>query len=267
MSAKIVLDSISKAGKRIISVECTYWRAIHSEVMTHRSFARNAASSRAIPWSRTATRLRDNPYLPKYIGVEQKGMQSGTDLVGEELAKAHKIILEMKDFCLEQCNRLAEMGIHKSIINRYVEPWSTITTLITATEWKNFFRLRIHKAAEKHFNELAIEIRDAMAGSVPVEREWHIPYLTPEDSQLILADQLAVGTARCARLSYLTHAGVRDVREDLGLFGRLMPPDDIPHSSPAEHCANGMDDVDFCSGPYRGWLQYRKLIPNESVPG
>ena len=49
--AKVVLDSTCN-GKRLITIECKYWRAIHSEIMTHRDRARNAMSSRAIPFLR-----------------------------------------------------------------------------------------------------------------------------------------------------------------------------------------------------------------------
>ena len=49
ISASIVADSISPTDDRLTTVVLKYPRFIHSEVMTHRLFSRNAASSRAIP--------------------------------------------------------------------------------------------------------------------------------------------------------------------------------------------------------------------------
>ena len=50
ISAKIIADSYSAInGKRITTFELVYPRFIHSELMTHRLFSRNAMSSRAVP--------------------------------------------------------------------------------------------------------------------------------------------------------------------------------------------------------------------------
>ena len=45
----IIADSITKQGQRITTLQLVYPRYIHSELMTHRLFSRNASSSRAIP--------------------------------------------------------------------------------------------------------------------------------------------------------------------------------------------------------------------------
>ena len=50
--AKVVAYSVSEeTGEKIITFELQYPRLVHSEMMTHRLFTRNAASSRAIPVS------------------------------------------------------------------------------------------------------------------------------------------------------------------------------------------------------------------------
>lgn len=50
IKATIIADSISAhTNQRITTFELEYHRYIHSELMTHRQFSRNAASSRAIP--------------------------------------------------------------------------------------------------------------------------------------------------------------------------------------------------------------------------
>lgn len=323
-SAKVVCDSVSPAGARLISVEATYPRFIHAEFMTHRDRARNAASSRAIPWkrkSRQACRVADmppgsvpigidglahydpeaayhywmpncmyarvltDPVVPVSFGREQKGMQSGDELAGADLDAARAIWLTARDRAVRAANDLAELGVHKSVCNRLTEPFMWITVLYTATEWKNFFRLRCHPAAEKHFQLIAGMIRDAIAASTPrtlAVGDWHLPYLRPEDDALIvlaagagdpieLAKRVSAG--RCARLSFLTHDGVRDVLEDVRLCEQLINPrtagldDDVIHASPLEHVAQAAADRRYRSGPFYGWIQFRKDFPNENVEG
>lgn len=309
---KIVLDSVSPDGVRIASVAATYPRFIHAELMTHRDRARNAASSRAIPWKRkrkdNPTLYVDNcmyqmvmsdPVIPIYLGREQAGMQAGAELEGEDRAAAIDIIMDMRNYCVAGVDKLAALGLHKSICNRYVEPWMWITTLMTATEWKNFFRLRCHPKAERHFSFIANMVKDALRESQPQclnYGEWHLPYINRDvdipaievaykqgkfdDINWTMEDILKrVSAGRCARLSYLTHEGIRDIMEDVKLCERLIShkddagvvDDDVMHASPLEHPAecvawNSISGY-FRSGPYRGWKQFRKEFPNENVMG
>lgn len=283
--ARVVCDSIGPHGKRLVSVEAKYWRAIHSEMMTHRAFARNAASSRAIPFYRerngipvencTYSMVAFGPFVPEFIGSEQKGMQSGDELVGEARWEAIRAIEEMWEACLKGSKRLAELGVHKSICNRYVEPWTYITTLITATEWANFFRLRCHPKAERHLDKVARLIREAIRRSEPKqlqEWQWHLPYIRDDDAGFS-EDLCKVSAARCARLSYLTHDGKRDLAADLKLFDALINPtvevdrdEDVIHASPLEHVAQCMI-FPRKSGPFVGWYQLRKDYPRENVEG
>ena len=56
---------------------------------------------------------------------------------------------------------------------------------------------------------------------------------------------------RCARVSYLTHDGKRDLREDIKLHDKLIVQ--VPlHASPAEHVAMSLD--------WPGW--FRRMMPD-----
>ena len=50
-----------------------YPRCIHAELMTHRLFSRNAASSRAIPVSKLIQDVMENPFIPHLLGQEPEG--------------------------------------------------------------------------------------------------------------------------------------------------------------------------------------------------
>lgn len=300
--AKVICDSVNESGVRLTTMELRYWRAIHSEIMTHRDRARNAASSRAIPFYRekdgipvpncTYSMVKNAAFMPKFIGAEQKGMQSGDELTDTERRDVLELIEDMKNYCLMRCKDLYNLGVHKSIINRYLEPWSYITVIMTATEWNNFFRLRIHPKAEKHFNELAEMMHDALTYSIPkllYKDEWHLPYIQEEDRTLAATqalcyenfdqEELTLDTiikrcsaARCARVSYLNHEGWKSLNDDLRLFNTLIFPkkdngelDDTIHASPLEHVATPFDGD--TGSPYKGWKPYRKYFKNESVQG
>lgn len=317
---KVILDSISPNGKRLTTVEMTYPRFIHAEFMTHRDRARNAASSRAIPWKRLKKSFRskvhdesygtvsaehaesanpqledyeDNcmfkmimtePVIPLSFDGEQKGMQSASPIEDQEGAK--KIWLEARDNAVKSADALAALGVHKSICNRLTEPFMWITVLCTATEWNNFFRLRCHPAAEKHFQKIAYMVKDALEHSRPIARmsgELHLPYLDEEEADEAEMAQRReiihrvdywrkVSVGRCARLSYLTHDGKRSPDEDVALAERLIrPPGDVDeevmHASPFEHVAEASRDSAYRSGPFLGWKQYRKEFRNENLNG
>lgn len=80
--ATVIADSISPDGYRLTTFESTYPRIIHAEMMTHRMFARNSASTRAIPLSTQLQNLLNNPFIPEKFGVNQPGMQAFQHLVG-----------------------------------------------------------------------------------------------------------------------------------------------------------------------------------------
>lgn len=272
-NAKVIAASIGPNDIPLFSVQATYPRFIHSELMTHRAFSRNAASSRAIPWHRMEEMIMDNPVIPLSFGREQGSMQTGEALQGHELKIATSIWLDARDVAVRQASKLAELGVHKSICNRLTEPFMWITTLITATDWKNFFRLRVHKDAEIHFQHIASMIKQAINESEPQRLEageWHLPYILPgEGEQIADIDRTKkISAARCARLSYLTHDGKRQIQKDLGLFAKLIEREDnVLHCSPLEHVAEAMPKTSVVpqSGNFRGWKQFRKEYQNENV--
>ncbi|NCU33333.1 MAG: hypothetical protein EOM23_10500 [Candidatus Moranbacteria bacterium] len=63
-------------------MKITYPRIIHSEMMTHRMFSRNSASSRAIPFNKMVKMVEENPFIPIAWQKNHKGMQ-GTEYFDE----------------------------------------------------------------------------------------------------------------------------------------------------------------------------------------
>lgn len=266
--AEVIKDSVSLEGARLTTMECTYPRFVHSEMMTHRVFSRNAASSRAIPVSKQIQAVIDNPAMPIEFGKNQSGMQAKE--VVEDQDAARELWLESRDRAVEQAIKMNDMGIHKQIVNRILEPYVWMTVIISSTQWDNFFKQRCSELAQPEIHAIADMMRAVRKKSHPDllrPGQWHTPYIQP-DEDFDTKTAKAVSAARCARVSYMTHDGVRDFSKDLELYGFLIAADP-GHWSPLEHVARpllpattGFTGLPSWShqaalGNFRGWGQLR----------
>lgn len=301
--AEVLADSRSPAGYRLTTLEVTFPRFILPEFNTHRVFSRNSASSRAIPIARQLRRVIEDPYVPIEFGSNQPGMQAGPALAGEARRTAEEEWLRARDdavrrvhglvtrpdavprsddllACVEQiedaCRGKSQpegwLNVHKQIANRLLEPFMWHTVIVSATDWDNFWNLRCHPDAQPEIRRVATEMRAAVEASVPAELDsdgWHLPLIHPADREEVSSelDLVKVSAGRCARVSYLTHAGKRDLDADIALHDRLL---ESGHMSPMEHPAQPLSPRDLekseMSGNFRGWRPYRKLIPGEDNP-
>lgn len=288
ISAKIVADSISKHGIRLTTMELNYPRFIHSEFMTHRMFSRNASSSRAIPIEKMLEQVSNNPAMPIHWGKNQSGMQAReeTNALIRGCTREEQWLAVAK-WSLHKAKLFAESGYHKQIVNRLLEPFQYIKVIVTATEWDNFFKLRLHKDAQPEMYELARVMKEAMIGSVPEvleHGEWHLPYVPTNVQEYGLWDGLEsdcpvfnyekaikCSVARCARVSYLNHDNsTPNIDKDIALADMLL---EAGHMSPLEHVctpmqeglwAQGMthlmNDGSRWSSNLREWVMYRNII-------
>ncbi len=295
--AKVLADSVSPEGFRLTTLEATFPRFVLAEFNTHRVFSRNSASSRAIPIFKQLRRVLEDPYVPIEFGSNQPGMQAGAPLGGEQRLQAEREWLAARDDAVRRVLALVAgpsevaagedlpdvlvrieqiykgeqrpgewLNVHKQVANRLLEPFMWHTVIVTATEWENFFNLRCHGDAQPEIRRIATAMRAAREDSAPAELgddEWHLPLVRPEDREQIdsLEDLIKVSAGRCARVSYLTHAGERDLAADIGLYDRLL---EGGHMSPLEHPAQPAGD-EWC-GNFHGWRQYRKTIADEANP-
>jgi thymidylate synthase ThyX len=249
-------------------MEVRYPRFIHSELMTHRVFSRNAASSRAIPIKKMIAAVRDEPAMPVYWGRNQSGMSAREAVAPEIEARAREEWQAALADALRHAETLSDSAIdlHKQLVNRLLEPFAWITVIITATEWANFFTQRAHEDAQpeiKHLAELMLAAyRESEPGAVAFGR-WHLPLIA--DDERSLPDELLckISVARCARVSYLTHDGRRDRDKDIELYERLLGGGANGHWSPFEHVATPAVAAADRSANFIGWEQYRKRFPGE----
>lgn len=259
-SVKIVADSITEDNDRIITYELEYPRMVHSELMTHRLFSRNAMSSRAIPVSKMIEQVIKNPAKPTEWGKNQAGMQSAGE--HQDLIQGYTPEEWWKLAALSAtrfAQGFADEGYHKQVANRLLEPFQRMKTVLTATEFENFFWLRCDGDADPTIKNLADIMYQARQQSTPqllLAGEYHVPYvqlileesldktsgyfLKNEDGSyktLSLEEALAISSSCCAQVSYRTLNNTYD--KAMAIYERLLSGAKV-HASPFEHQATPM---------------------------
>ncbi len=251
--------------------------------------------------------VQTNPAMPVWWGKNQSGMQAKEELDDTKFldwplnhpyfekwklkhtnwtarALAQDTWLQARDAAVSCAQRLNEIGLHKQIANRLLEPWFHIRIILSGTEFENFFALRAHPDAQPEIQALAYQMLDAYNASTPKQLqpgEWHIPFGDQIDSQklihaigqlpaptgrfdedmIIFKQKIAI--ARCARISYLNYEGKDDYAADIKLCDRLFGS--VPrHLSPTEHVAQCEDHDQFIAN-FKGWKQYRYTFADQSL--
>lgn len=291
IKVKIIADSKSSVnGQRITTFELEYHRYIHGELMTHRMFSRNAASSRAIPVAKMIEMVDSDPASPIHWGKNQPGMQAKEELESQQKNYAiHEWGCAAHE-AVGWANTLNARGVHKQVVNRILEPFQMMKTVLTATEFDNFFWLRNHEDAQpeiKRLAELMLEAMNSSEAAVLNPGDWHMPYFGGEnvgwwlkDCGIPLEDALAISASCCAQVSYRKLDDSLEKAQDI--FSKLI--DSKPcHASPTEHQATPMtnprdiragcvgaekgvthSDIHgyLWSGNFKGFVQHRQLIPD-----
>ena len=180
----------------IATLRCTYPRYIHSEVMTHRMFSRNSASSRATPTKVFLERIRNNPAFFTQLGINQSGMNASKVLDEKQAEEFKAEWLEMANLVVDKVESWTEKyNLHKQVVNRILEPFMMTTTIITATEWDNFFMTRLAEGVEPTMYDLADCMLNALVNakvlcdtqnqeySTIAWRHMHLPFVDIEEIQ------------------------------------------------------------------------------------
>lgn len=299
ITATIIADSVSQDGTRMTTMEIEYPRFILAELNTHRMLSKNSASSRAIPVAAMHKHIQENTAQPVWWGANQPGMQAHKEIEGADKSYAQYLWASARDQAILASRQLLEMGLHKQVTNRITEPWMVMKTVISGTEWANFFWLRDHPDAQPEIAELAKKMHQAYKASQPqllYPGEWHVPYVTTyrdartkelhyldHNSKYITYDEARIISASCcAQVSYRKND---DTLEKAQKIYQQLIESEPAHASPVEHQATPMNVATMCryepdtwepgvthvsansdlwSGNLRSWIQHRKLIPKEA---
>ena len=305
ITARIVSDSVSAySGTRITTFELDYNRFVHSELMTHRLFSRNAMSSRAIPIEKMIDLILEDPALPVYWGMNQSGMQAKSELSLEDTEKALIIWKDALESAVEHAQALNALNVHKQLVNRILEPWQRIKVIVTATDFDNWWYLRRHPDAQPEIRELANCMWECYTNNTPqklYKGEWHLPYIKTwreRNNKIIYAirkednsferitkeEAQKVSASCCAQVSYRVLDN--SVNKAIRIYDKLIESKPS-HASPVEHPATPMElftsksaspicyiskgtthmtlgDGNYWSGNFKHWVQLRQLLDDHT---
>lgn len=301
ISAKVIARSKSSVtGKEIVTFEIIYPRFILAELNTHRILSKNSASSRAIPVEKVIEAVRNNPAMPVHWGKNQPGMSAREELTGRELEIVQDMWRTAARNAAQAAETMSHYGAHKQVANRILEPFQWMKTVITGTDWDNFFHLRKHPDADPNINALAevmwLALQDAPCVTLK-PGDWHMPYFGDgywlRGCGIPLEDALAISSSCAAQTSFRTTDDTLEKAQRI--FARLVESKPV-HASPFEHQATPMEDFSyysssldeddgvnlqhpctwqegitamdrkgqFWSGNFCGWIQHRQLIPDNA---
>jgi thymidylate synthase ThyX len=278
--AKVVCASRNR-GVKLLTLETRAPKFLDAEFEKHRMLSSNSSSSRAVPFGSLG-----DVYLPMDVRAAQPGMQGYESVAASTLGELRSASSRLYGTAVDSM-LMFKSRVHKQHLNRYIEPWMYQTKVVTATEWDNFFQLRLAPDAQPEIQELARCMRRAIDALHPDDYEplgpgaWHLPYVTEE---MPLEDAKKCSAARCARTSYRNHDRSNPVVEkDIELFDFLLSS---MHMTPFEHQATPMEELierlpspegpwgtcwekgvthrdrhgRFWSGNFRGFIQHRQLL-------
>ena len=250
ITAKVICDSISEQGVRLTTFEIEYPRIVMSEFNTTRAISKNSSSSRAIPVSKMLEHTKSINLKPIYFGSKKSGMQAGDELQGDALEKVKLLWEEALDYASYYSETLDRLGVAKEVCNRLVEPFQLVKVVCTATDWDNFFNLRLHPDSDPNICMLAYKMYTAMQESEPYllkAGEWHLPFVNigwngkgemcyaDEDFNFVELEQaIKISAASCASVSYRTEGMTLEKADKI--FDMLIKAE-VVHSSPFEHLA------------------------------
>jgi hypothetical protein len=293
ITARVVAKSVAECGTVITTFECEYHRYIHGELLTHRQFSRGAASSRAIPIEKVIENVVNNTAIPVHWGKKQSGMQANEELNQDAIELADVEWHAAMYDAVKHAKRLDELGLHKQVTNRILEPFQMMKTIITTTELDNFFWLRDDVAAQPELQQLARCMKQAYNEAEAEELksgEWHTPYVdhyrdvdgniiySSGGQELSVEDAKKISVSCCAQVSYrkldvslekakkIYDMLVSDSRVHASPFEAVATPMEYPMDAEACGWEEGITHSDsehnFWSGNLKHWIQYRQLIPN-----
>jgi thymidylate synthase ThyX len=241
-------------------MEIRYPRIVHAEMVRHRAFSRSVASSRAIPVEKQIKKIVDAPFVPEEWRANQRGMVAGDVLSDEDSRASDQIWMSALESMLAHTQKLVEKNVHKELANRLLECFSWTTEIVSGTDWINFYELRVHPDAQPQCRRIAALMCEVHRASTPISLDygdWHMPLLREIDETLPTDTRLKVSAGRCARTSYETHDGLRNVHADVQLGSTLAGE---RHYSPLEHQARPKYPEETQVGNLYGWAQQRHVF-------
>jgi hypothetical protein len=269
--SKIVAYTQSNYGLEIITWEVYIPKWMVAEFNTHKmEIERNSASTRAVPTTLIIDMVRDYPALPLEWMYNTKGMAAHELMTPEDTEYANKVWLESRDLMIEQVKKLQNLpsgrSADKQRAGRLLEFCMGTVVVCTMTAggkigMNNFFGLRDNSGAQPEFRYVANMMHEQYHTSIPVQSNWHLPYITSND--VVVGDtynevqitKAIISSARCGRVTHYRQGLVYSQEEDIA---RGQSFANSGHFSPLRHAARA--GLPQFYGNMYGWISASKLL-------
>ena len=278
IKAKLITHSISPTGVELYTMVVEQPKMLNAEVNTHRAFSRNGSSSRAINMDSVLDSVVNNPFIPRDVRLNAKGMQGYESLPSEDYYEFIKDVIKLRDYTVATVKKWKkDYNIHKQTINRYLEPFMMQKFLITTTEIAGWERLRTARDAQPEIRILAKLMMNEIKESIPkvVEYgEWHLPFIDNSKIEYTgpYPDEVFISAGSVASISYRKEVDIetaKNISKKL-LTDRHMSPFEsqatplLPKLSDNKkfkphHLAERLDGS-IWGGNFRGWGQLRGIV-------
>jgi len=280
-------------GKQIYTLELTYPRVVHSQLLTHNVFSKNSSSTRAVPLKAAVEQILKSP--AEYIWTAKQAGMQGKVIEDTEYLNSLKHTAMLN--AIDSAFAMEDAGAHKQNAGRLLEPFQNIKIVLTSTEWENWDWLRYHEDAQGEIADLARAMKEARDTAEIMELnadEWHVPYVhrqrgastgllsyfNSDDISLTPEEATAISASVCAQISY--RKADDSLEKATKMRGMLVDGSRV-HASPFEHQATPIPefntndgrtcrwpkgvthmhrDFSFWSANFNSWIQHRQLIKN-----
>lgn len=203
---------------------------VWTEILTHKRFARNATSNRAMSVEKN---IGLGYFVPNEFLSAGKGMSSGDPVDYDTHVKAVDIYRDVWDYCSKKSRELADLGVANEQFSRVLPAFKNMRGIVTGTmdAWKHFFKLRLTSLADSAMQDFASKTMHTI-GNCPFEySKFHYPFRTDDG---IADDDIRLAFISAGRIARISYGNRNESDKDLSLGEKLY---EDGHMSPFEHSA------------------------------
>jgi len=213
----IRIESITSLGIKDtydLEIDGEFPNFIANGVVVHNS--RNSSSSRAIPVKDNIEKVLLDPFIPDTWVKNARGMYSLENVNFNYNDDLERIWIDAASYARKYAKELADNELHKQYANRLLEAFIYMDTILSATDFDNFFYLRTQHDAQPEIRVLSELMYKEYINSTPTllkYGQWHLPYIdtkidnddiqySVDENVLDLDTAISVSVSCCAQVSY-----------------------------------------------------------------
>ncbi len=207
-SARVIADSTNAlTGDRLVTVEVTMHRWAMADLALHREVRITVQPLLDQSVAENITLAEDNDVSPSYWPSNTVSAACSPPLHVSKAGHARQIWDYARRRAIESAHAMVDVGVHRSVINRLLEPFLPQTLVVSSSSWDSFIDRRskvtyqTDPLVRAELTEAAAAIRKAIRESKSETLtlgQWHLPYLRDHELKTLPNDQAhMISVVRC----------------------------------------------------------------------